>query len=117
VRGTYVIRFDPVAAGRSASESISFGYRLASEPTSVFVPTGTASPTGCPGSASDPQAAPGFLCVYEASNVGTTNTVICNPINATCGVPASRFGGYLRTDSTGTGASTRTVGVWAVTGS
>ena len=117
IRGAYVIRFDPAAAGRQASESISFGYTLASEPTSLFVPSGSTPPAGCPGTASNPQADPGFLCVYENSNVGTTNTVICNPVSNTCGVPASRFGAYLRTDSTGTAASTRTVGTWAVTGS
>jgi hypothetical protein len=117
IRGAYVIRFDPAAAGRQASESISFGYTLASEPTSLFVRSGSTPPAGCPGTASNPQADPGFLCVYENSNVGTTNTVICNPVSNTCGVPASRFGGYLRTDSTGTAASTRTVGTWAVTGS
>jgi hypothetical protein len=117
IRGAYAIRFDPAAAGRQASESISFGYTLASEPTSLFVPSGSTPPAGCPGTASNPQADPGFLCVYENSNVGTTNTVICNPVSNTCGVPASRFGGYLRTDSTGTAASTRTVGTWAVTGS
>ena len=116
IRGAYVIRFDPAAAGREASESISFGYTLGSEPTSLFVPSGSTPPAGCPGTASNPQADPGFLCVYENSNVGTTNTVICNPVSNTCGVPASRFGGYLRTDSTGTAANTRTVGTWAVTG-
>lgn len=117
VRGSYAIRFDPVAAGRQASESISFGYTLASEPNSVFVPTGSTAPSSCPGTVSNPQAAPGFLCVYEGSNVGTANTVLCNPTSATCGVPVSRFGGYLRTDSTSTASSTRTVGTWAVTGS
>jgi hypothetical protein len=117
IRGAYAIRFDPAAAGREASESISFGYTLASEPTSLFVPSGSTPRAGCPGTASNPQADPGFLCVYENSNVGTTNTVICNPVSNTCGVPASRFGGYLRTDSTGTAANTRTVGTWAVTGS
>jgi hypothetical protein len=117
VRGAYVIRFTPEVAGDTASESISFGYTLASEPTSHFIPVGTTPPSGCPGSASNPRANPGFFCIYEVSNAGTTGTVICNPISATCGIPASRYGGYLRTDSTGTSSGTRTLGTWAVTGS
>ena len=50
----------------AASESISFPIPLKSAPDVVVVQQGTASsPPECPGTAAAPEAAPGWLCVYE----------------------------------------------------
>jgi hypothetical protein len=50
----------------AASGDVSFSPPLASAPSVKVVQFGTASsPPECPGTAGSPQAAPGWLCVYE----------------------------------------------------
>jgi hypothetical protein len=50
----------------AASGDVSFNPPLASAPSVKVVQFGTASsPPECPGTAASPQAAPGWLCVYE----------------------------------------------------
>jgi hypothetical protein len=56
--------------GRIGS-AISFAIPLASPPIGHFIPVGGVAPAACPGTAAEPKAAPGHLCIYEgvASNV------------------------------------------------
>jgi hypothetical protein len=66
LRGHYDIA--GVAAAQAfgrASDSISYGYRLASTPSVQVIRSGQASTTECPGTASSPEATIGHLCVYE----------------------------------------------------
>lgn len=67
LRGSYAIQFQPTGAGLNGTDAISFGTLLATAPTAVtanFI-SETGLPTAnCPGTATDPQAAPGHLCVY-----------------------------------------------------
>ncbi len=46
---------------------ISYPFPLASEPTPEVIQEGGSSTTHCPGSATAPSAAPGFLCIYVSS--------------------------------------------------
>lgn len=95
-----------------ARSAISFGIPLASEPTEAYVGQGTPPPSVCPGSAGDPRAVPGVLCLYEAANAGTiVARGMFHPIDGRNFV-ASRFGAiaFVNGDA---GASIR--GTWAVT--
>jgi hypothetical protein len=60
---------------------IAFGFRFSSAPTLVTVGiTDTAeeaAAAGCPGTAADPQAAPGKVCIYEMGRENTAAGVVC----------------------------------------
>jgi hypothetical protein len=98
--------------------TISFPYRLVTAPTAKFIAHGESDPAGCSGSAGDPTAANGYLCVYEGASSGieAEYTAICN-VTGGCG-----FGDFAST----TGAFVRYIGMlgdswyaygsWAVTG-
>ena len=72
-RGNY---FMSAAAGTVASTGISYGATFPSQPAVHFIPAGAALPVGCSGTAAAPNAAPGHLCVFEASSsLGAVNIV------------------------------------------
>jgi hypothetical protein len=58
--------------GYSPTVPISYQFPLASPPELNVIEVGEGPTAECPGSAEDPQAAPGNLCVYEERNEGTT---------------------------------------------
>jgi hypothetical protein len=76
----------------SALTSYTFPFSLPSAP-SVHVRGFGASPnTDCPGTVTDPQAAPGQLCVYQANNSAVTPCIFAtDDFNSTC-TSATRFG-------------------------
>ena len=70
IRGTYYTA-GGVLNGTSlmtASEGISFGFVLASTPTAQVIHLGDPTTAQCSGSAANPTAVPGYLCVYEADS-------------------------------------------------
>lgn len=115
VRGNYDIRdyAAPSSYGWDSS-AISFGYRLASSPTVRIIKAGATAPAECPGSESSPEAAPGYLCVYEASG----NNLFNSDYPATTNI--SREGASLYAFSTNNGSPSAAQfsawGTWAVTG-
>lgn len=109
IRGHYAVGATGPAFGWTA---ISFGFQLAAAPTPRFIVSGTTPPTQCPGTASNPQAQSGNLCIYEAVRSGVSSV---QPFNATGGTTlASRWGAGLWLQTTGTGNSF-SYGTWAVT--
>jgi hypothetical protein len=111
LRGSYV---GSQYSGVDGFENISFIYELPSKPLVHFIPDGGAAPAACPGSAANPEAAPGHLCVYESTNhVGTTTTscAIFRP-DGPCN-DASVFGFIIWYRSTT--ADAFSYGSWAVT--
>ncbi|HEY5815677.1 MAG TPA: hypothetical protein VIS95_04990 [Solirubrobacterales bacterium] len=104
---------ETVGTGNSGyiSAQISFPYPLASAPTRNYRPIGSVPNAACPGTASNPQAAPGNLCAYEVEN-GTTNAAFFD--NA---VPANirRFGDGLAVEQNGGTGNVDLIGTWAVT--
>ncbi len=109
------------------SDHISFPVQLAAAPSNVgmfrVVPAepGEPSTTRCPGSVSNPLAAPGELCIYEAQRFGTAGTPdLCKPDNnpGTCSNTgsgqATRWGMFLRFRGAGPG-DFGSNGTWAVT--
>jgi hypothetical protein len=95
--------------GSTAARRISFGLELASAPIVHVIPVGGPNPSGCSGSASDPGAASGNLCIFEGFNtVGEVNLLSSHETEAT------RFGAIVHATSTGAG-QLLAWGTWAVT--
>jgi hypothetical protein len=96
--------------------SISYPFPLASNPIAVHVQAGGAPTANCPGTATAPQAAPGFLCIYAGLNGGGNNN---GPINSygTDGVNDRRHGAivFASAVSCATGCDEEIWGTWAVT--
>jgi hypothetical protein len=107
IRGAYRVTGNDQIPGLDLDgNGISFGYTLASAPMPHFVGAGQDPPAPCPGTASNPQAAPGHLCVYELSASNVQTVAIGNPL--------SRYGVTLLGQSINDGTWV-TLGTWAVT--
>jgi hypothetical protein len=114
VRGNY-------AAGGPASgtseffwDSISFGFQFASAPTAHFIKQGATPPAQCPGSATNPQASPGNLCVYESIRIGTYTAEVFDPSRGENGL-ANRWGGGVILEKFGGAENISSYGTWAAT--
>ena len=98
----------------ASSGAISFGYTLASTPTVDVIEQGAPLTTNCPQRGDDfsgevPEAAPGFLCIYEWDESNERNGSGYPFISNT-----SRTGTGITVRSEGTGIF-YSEGVWAVT--
>jgi hypothetical protein len=116
IRGTYAIATHQNTAGEFHADAQSFGFTLASAPSPHFIAKGATPPAQCPGTALNPQAAAGNLCVYEGAQQNQAGTPsLFNPAN---GAPSSVSTTGFGIDVTG-GASTveniLSYGTWAVT--
>lgn len=107
------------AIGTNLSEysntSVSFGFTLASAPTGHFIAVGDTPPPQCPGSAANPQASAGNLCVYEIqANNQLATPELFDP--ATGAVGAGRYGfGVAAELGNAPNESLLSYGSWAVT--
>jgi hypothetical protein len=101
IRGVYRMAGTGTTIGGT---EISFGWALASTPTAHFIAAGDPHPAECPGTASNPQAARGHLCVYQLSG---------GAIGQGIATPQSRFGFGLTASGPAAG-NWVTVGTWAV---
>jgi hypothetical protein len=108
-RGTFAGEDDNGAVGASpiAYAPIGFPLSLASTPTLIISTVG--SVPGCPGTAVQPEAAPGNLCVYVSASNGLVTGF--DPATAITGA-ASRYGTVLTSVTLG---SSWMYGTWAVT--
>ncbi|HEY7042997.1 MAG TPA: hypothetical protein VH419_04945 [Nocardioidaceae bacterium] len=101
---------------QSAAEGISFGYRLASAPTPVVIHAGEPQTADCPGTAANPDAAPGFLCVYENDAQNKRDASYPHVAVGFAGGSTTPFGAYIYTQSnTAAPAFFWSRGSWAVT--
>jgi hypothetical protein len=98
-----------------AQAPISFGFTLPSAPSPHYRGSGAPPTADCPGSVSNPQAAPGRLCIFEAGRINMGQPSICNPVTATCGTTVSRFGANLEAFSNNSSANYFANGTWAAT--
>ena len=108
LRGYYTVIGS--GAGVIASTSISFAFPLASVPEAHYVQTGAAVPAGCTGTAANPGASPGHLCVFEIEVFNTTNRTVIAAVNNT----ADRFGAGVFAIGVAAGQF-HAKGRWAVT--
>ncbi len=96
-------------------DSYSFGYELSMSPEPHYLPVGAAPTADCPGSATNPEAAMGQLCVYEDTDSVSGNPVfdcIFGPTSISCDT-TNRQGFGLAQNGDDTGWFTG--GTWAVT--
>ena len=100
-------------------DSISFGFRLSGPPQGHFIKLGDTPPAECPGTFSQPEAAPGHLCVYQsyAQNIlGTPH--VCDTAQGRCDVgnfPGTTTDGAAVYATVASNGSWLTQGTWAVT--
>ena len=106
VRGAFNIGGTAAAAGALANTSISFIYAFAAAPMVKVVLQGAAAPAECSGNATFPQAAAGFLCIYEESRTNSVGVTL-NAVN--------RSGATIFTNSSAAGGFF-SYGTWAATG-
>ncbi len=109
VRGNFYVMGPATAGNQYFGEGISFGYRLPSLPTARYIKSGDPVPAGCSGDATNPEAAPGHLCVFEASSFNVNGNTFGRGVDR-----LSRQGSGLFMLSSGAG-HTFMVGTWAVT--
>jgi hypothetical protein len=115
IKGSYALGSNATAGSQYHLDGYSFGgYQLASNPTTHYVPFGTAPPAQCPGTNDDPQAIAGHLCVYENArgNVALGDLLIANPATNTA-PGSSRWGFYIQIRSSAAGLYYSN-GTWAV---
>ena len=100
------------SSGGNAYQSISFGFELASAPTPHYVASGAVPPAECPGTAANPIALPGHLCLYEWSqfNASGFTFIGADQVNA-----ATRWGVALLLQSASPSLNFYSRGTWVVT--
>jgi len=116
LRGNYAGRaFGGETAGQEMQIPITFAFPLTTAPAAHYILNGTAPPSQCPGTAADPQALPGNLCVYESTAaLSATKIRVFDPIGGDDDT-ANRFGAGVAAESTAAKAEFRIRGSWAVT--
>jgi hypothetical protein len=115
LRGVYNVDFVATAVDQIEGGSLNFPLHLPAKPTVQAIGVGGAPSANCAGSAANPQAAPGYLCVYKYLETNTTNFAICDLDCSGFPVPtAERDGALLYLHATAAGR-TFAAGSWAVT--
>jgi len=114
LKGTYSIEAHAAVVGARASSAITFAVPLAAAPVANLVLQGATPPAACPGTAADPAAAPGNLCVYESFQANRGGACIAKVGSGyVCGA-TDPYGTSLFMTATAVGTIT-SVGTWAVT--
>jgi hypothetical protein len=86
---------------------------MSTAPTPHFINLGTTPPAQCPGTAANPQAAPGHLCLYEDFN---SNRSVVHVFNENGSYEAaSRWGAGLWEIPTTASSGSFSYGTWAAT--
>jgi hypothetical protein len=98
--------YGPAEEGTIGFASIAFGIPLTSAPTFVYVEAPGEEEESCPGTAAEPKAKAGVLCLYQA---GFKNATILGPEEV------SPKNGALFAFQVGAGESGYAYGSWAVT--
>ena len=107
--GDWDVAGTATGANSGSTSAQSFALPLASAPTANFV---TAPTTACPGSAANPTALPGNLCVYQASSQNVDHVTIYKNSVGTPGSDPYGFSAFAYSSGAGTFFA---YGSWAVT--
>ena len=110
--GKYYALGSPAPSGEFAVDVISYQFPLPSVPTDHYLPPATASTAECPGSFSNPQAAPGHLCVYSEKRGGVQTSYSGDGMGFDA---LDRYGFAANIVSSGTANNFYDYGAWAVT--
>lgn len=114
--GVYSVTFTSQAAGNVGQSAVSYAFPLALAPSTTFIPAGSSSTSACPGTAAQPTATAGNLCIYEsdAENEQATPSIADPATNTGPGGGAYGFGIGVAANGAGLTVSR---GSWAVTAS
>lgn len=112
IRGAYIAQTTAAGINNRLAADISFGWSVGSAPTVHVIPRGGVLPTGCSGTVSRPNAAPGNLCVFENQHFNAGSPQVCD-IASQCKGKASPMGAYVIAFSTAAGDA-EVSGTWAV---
>jgi hypothetical protein len=113
--GNYAVTLVAAVANDFMATNIQFPFPLASAPSAPpanFIPAGGSATTNCPGSATNPQALPGNLCVYEGSGGNRTFIIF---FRTSTGFSGTDVFGSGMDFSSGAAGRTFSYGTWAVT--
>jgi hypothetical protein len=112
IRGTFTQLSGP---GGYHLANYEFGGRMAGDITPHFIHVGEIPPAQCPGTAANPRARTGHLCLYATSetNISAT-TCVFNIQLYSCLDPTDRTGFGLALYATNGGSSFEASGRWAV---
>jgi hypothetical protein len=114
--GTFSIVDHSSGSGNHFSDNISFSIPLASAPTPHYIGPGGVPPAGCSGSAANPGASPGHLCVFAGYMNQVSNVIIWNFAGVVNPGEANRFGAdVLAYTSGGDQTDVELGGTWVVT--
>lgn len=92
VRGTWGWSVSDAGNQRYGIDNISFGLTMPTAPTAHYIAVGQTPPEGCSGTAEEPVADPGHLCVFE----GTASFVAIAGVSSVSNQSgASRFGAVV----------------------
>ena len=115
VRGSYAVTEAGAAAGNYMIDGISFGFRMSAAPAPHMLQAGSPPSAECPGTAADPQAAAGHLCVYESGSGNVAEAGVCNPASGGCSIgSANTQGAAVYAYATAAGQAYE-MGTWAAT--
>jgi hypothetical protein len=117
LRGGFVASGLAASAGDTFEAGVSFSVSLASAPTVHVILPGGSPPAACTGTAADPAAAAGHLCVYVATVTASTGAVTTydpTETRAAGAGKASRLAFDVGVTASGAG-DVRAAGTWAVT--
>jgi hypothetical protein len=111
IRGTFMVTDDAAVGDAILMSPISFGYALDPAPKVSVVRYGGTLPVGCSGDWANPNAARGYLCIFEGRADNATTLGALQPDGRSTG--AGSAGALVRVQAAEDGAVV-VVGSWAV---
>jgi hypothetical protein len=115
LRGDWMVGDRAAAVGAASENAVTFQIPLAADPQGRVRDVGDPSIDICPGSVSQPAAAPGWACVYVGAKNNVSFISLCDSINGGCGpLSANRFGFGIQVQAAAIGSFVAS-GTWAVT--
>ena len=113
--GVYDVQFVAATAGDTGGAAITFPFSLASPLTGEeWLAQGNPPDPNCPGSTAAPEAAPGYLCVYESAKANVATRCLAD-LTGSCVAPSEFSFGAIPTVTATAAARTQSAGTWAVT--
>lgn len=114
-KGAWSAVENATAASQATAGAISFNFPLTAKPTPHLIPPGGVVPAGCGGTATDPAADPGHLCVFEGFKSNATFAGFYDSSSSAGFVGQTNKQGTLLVYNSAAGGLLQAFGTWAVT--
>ena len=114
IRGSYFVHQAGTDAFDPTVTSLSFGFTLEGPPAVTLLRVGDSPTANCAGSATAPEAAPGYLCIYENDSANIANICSVSSVPAYDCFKADPYGFGVFSQNLVAGSSW-SVGTWALT--